>query len=367
MLQHTSKVAFMQSIEQFDQFLKHYWYDLVLSLSSSLLVYLLAFLFFEKSPFCRRPEKPKKLEKKDLHLPSYVSSEVAQCVLDPSTVSQFNADQLTEEVCMCLVKENPKIMHYLKDRYKTELVCLAAFMEDRSIIDYIPCAVRSTEMWDYSLACSESDKTLFEDVPIDKITNQTLNHYCNTELVDFSLLTQQQRFASYQSICNIILDDKKEEPVSEFIDLEKSSGYLQEFVDFVIDNKININLFRFMGFLLTGKKVSQIAEINQIKLVKLTNYSELHRSIQYEDGKNVDIHPFKPYGSSGPYGHFTPGGLSFTSMCHSIKWPHYSSEIGEYYWRRPVTLEDDAQVSIELYFKLKADSLILGPRQVFQS
>ena len=90
-----------------------------------------------------------------------------------------------------------------------------------------------------------------------------------------------------------------------------------------------------------------------MRFYKITNESEFHHGLQYQDGLNVDPVPFSPEGDC------VPGGIYFARE-DILAFLNYGP------WIREVTIPDDAQMVEnpgDHPRKWRADRVILGPRR----
>jgi hypothetical protein len=136
----------------------------------------------------------------------------------------------------------------------------------------------------------------------------------------------------------------------------------------VINNIFQSNsLDKYDKIELSGKIFNQFAKFHNMELVKLTNVNELHNGYQFKGGLNEDTLRFMPYGSC------SAGGIYFIPKTDELLWYKYADKV--MYWRRSVTVPDDARVYIECHYdngfwsekrlvvKFKANKIILGERE----
>lgn len=98
-----------------------------------------------------------------------------------------------------------------------------------------------------------------------------------------------------------------------------------------------------------------MGESTKTKFYKITNRTEQHHGMKYQDGLNVDVLPFNPRGSC------SAGGIYFTTLKHILHFQNFGC------WVREVELPENELVWEEKgpYFvvKYKAHSVILKPRR----
>lgn len=100
----------------------------------------------------------------------------------------------------------------------------------------------------------------------------------------------------------------------------------------------------------SGEEFNRIANEQQIKFYKLTNFDEYHNSFQFNDGLNIDTVPFNPLHQC------SPGGIYFTETKLLRHWT------SRHVFIREVIIPDDAKVYVEQQ-KFKANKIILKPRK----
>lgn len=93
-----------------------------------------------------------------------------------------------------------------------------------------------------------------------------------------------------------------------------------------------------------------------VKFWKITSGDEKHHGFQYVTGLNIDSVPFSPEDDC-------LSGLHFTSTEYVTKWSNIYTRDDDM-WIRPVTIPDDAKVVVYSNWKIKADRIILGPKQL---
>lgn len=284
---------------------------------------------------------------------------------NPQEVHKLSADFLTESTCIDLIKVNPNILKYLPQRYLTECVCLTAFLKYRftnaSITLSIPARVRCSEMWQSVI---ELGVCMIEDIPVDLITTSIIQAYAknclkNRSHMDLSLFNKEQRELIYQMLFEHLTIHN-----THVLDHVSKKFPFNELVDFMVNvqsgKKRLIGLYQFQGIELTGSQANELG--SNLKFIKLTNYTEKHRNIQYKDGNNeaeqpFDIHQLSSY-----------GGIYFTTQCKEYMWLKYNNnakydDIGNMYWRRPLTLPPNARVCVESNHYIKCDVCVLGQRE----
>lgn len=283
----------------------------------------------------------------------------------PHEVANLSADFLSSDMCIALVKTNPNVLQYLPERYRTEIVCLTAFLKSREkgifIVDQIPIGVRYSEMWEVALNNTTSLCFDIDNIPINLVTPSIVKICAqrslkNRFLLTLSSFTKEQRELVYPILFEYLITNK-----SLILNCAKKEIHLfNEMVEFIIafqsDKKSNIDLYQFQGIELTGSQANQLGK--NLKFTKLTNYTEKHRDRQYNDGKIEAIQPFEIYEP------LSSGAIYFTTRCKEHMWSKYESgDIGKLYWRRSVTLPPEARVCVESDHYIKCDGYTLGPRE----
>lgn len=106
---------------------------------------------------------------------------------------------------------------------------------------------------------------------------------------------------------------------------------------------------------ISGEKFNLLTKEFNFKFYKLTNKEEIHRSMKYQTGLNIDTERLMDYTNSS--------GLHFTSEENVDMWEKSLISIGKpVYYKRQVTIPDDAEVYCE-YTKFKTNKFILSERQ----
>lgn len=291
---------------------------------------------------------------------------IKYCKANPSHVEKLGPDALTEQTCIELVEANPDVLAYLQNRFRTEEVCVRAFLKKRDILRHIPAGARMEDMWTLAVKQGESS---FDVIPINKITDDTVKAYAWGKFaITLSLLTKAQRDIVYPILLERLVDDSRLSVKALVIKEAAHPALFAEYITYLSTHSLVpqgagakakfVTLFRFEGIELTGAQATQIAANSEEKLIKLTNYSEKHRHVQYKDGKNEDVQAF----NTSQYA--SAGGLYCTTDAHKGNWLNYNnSDVGAMYWRRPVTFEKDARVYIESDHKIKCNAFLLGARE----
>ena len=104
---------------------------------------------------------------------------------------------------------------------------------------------------------------------------------------------------------------------------------------------------------MSGRIFNRFVEKFDVKLVKLTNKSEIHNGVQFVTGPNEDPLVFDTRENC------SPGGIYLTD---SENQAHWIGALGDIFWARPAKIPDDAQVHIEPDNKIKVSKVILGER-----
>lgn len=283
-------------------------------------------------------------------------------------IKDLSADFLTDQMCLNFVKANPLILKHLHERYRTEIVCLTAFLKSRSlgyqndIVKHIPFGIRCPEMWE--IAIENCSSNLF-DVPFNSVTltmsHNSFKHFLASESkIKLSWLTKKQREIFFTLLFEHVTNNKLSF-FSDFIERETLPEHFTEMVDFMItlynnNQKIHLDLYQFKDIQLTGSQANQLGK--NMKFTKLTNFTEKHRHCQYQDGqiyaeKPFDIYEPEPIGS-----------IYITTMCKEHIWSQYKgNDIGDLCWRRPVILPPNASVCVRSDHYIKCDTCILGKRE----
>jgi len=129
----------------------------------------------------------------------------------------------------------------------------------------------------------------------------------------------------------------------------------EKIINFYLKYSPVINPFDFKYYTLTGIQFNKLIKASNITLVRLTNMTELHRTIQYVNGINIDTNNFYPHGNC------FSGGLYFIPMDSIKHWKNYNNDIGDMVWKRKVTILRDSIVYIEKN-KFKTNKFMLGKR-----
>lgn len=105
--------------------------------------------------------------------------------------------------------------------------------------------------------------------------------------------------------------------------------------------------------LITGRQFNKLTR--GVRFYKLTFPNELHRGFIYQSGLNVDTENFVPFPHCA--------GLHFTEERFIGEWLDLHQRWGTpLKYKREVKLADHAKVYF-MYDEVKADQLILGPRE----
>jgi hypothetical protein len=107
-----------------------------------------------------------------------------------------------------------------------------------------------------------------------------------------------------------------------------------------------------MGRLIKG------GDLDQHRLYRITNFSEIHNGFRYNTGTNEDNLPFNPSGSC------SSGGLYFFDIKYIVQY-HNSNCDG--YWIRGVSLDNDEEIWDEENGKYKAHTITLGERTILDN
>jgi len=113
----------------------------------------------------------------------------------------------------------------------------------------------------------------------------------------------------------------------------------------------NENIDNLNQVTLTGIQFNKL--MKKMTFVRLTNKNEIHRTIHYVTGENIDIVPFNSTNEKS--------GLYFIELEQMYNWLNYSPDIGEMYWIRKVTIPNDALIYVEKN-KFKTNKFILSER-----
>lgn len=125
----------------------------------------------------------------------------------------------------------------------------------------------------------------------------------------------------------------------------------------MFQNKHN-SLYKYERYIekeVTGKLFNQI--FRNASLVKLTNLTENHNGLKFDDDLNIDILSFNTNTTC------SAGGIYFIEEHNMHKWIFYNIKVGFMYHVRKVTIPDDARVFIESD-KFKTDKIIFGPKKL---
>lgn len=289
------------------------------------------------------------------------SSVIGYYIQYPQQLSAESADFFNEKNCLEIVTSNINGLNHIPERYRTETVCMVAFLKHRMVDDRIvrsiPFYLRCPEMW---VSAIEQGASSIESVPINMVTPDVVCAYVKycfsrCKRVELSLFTQKQRELIYPMLYEHVT--KGNLFIMECV--EKSS-FLGELVESMIainqTRSGSLNLYQFKGIELTGLQANQIG--HQLKFIKLTYYGENHNGLQYNDGKNDAKPPFDIYE------HMAVGGIYFTTKCKEKIFTAKYDGSGEkkLYWRRPIILEPNARICVESDHHIKCNTFILGQR-----
>lgn len=222
---------------------------------------------------------------------------------------------VTEKMSEDAVDKEPEMIQYVPDRMKTSKMCENAVAKKPKLLYHVPDELKTSKMCENAI---EKSPELLYNVPIDLRTSKMCEYAVVRKPSMLLYVPIKLRTPEMYTICK---------------------------------NDTN-GLNNLIGVTMTGKQFNEL--FNDIVFYKLTSKSEIHNDFKFVTGLNTDTVPFTTYCTC------CPGGIYFTAKNNLHQWITYKSEPMVY--KRLITIPDDANVHFEKD-KLKADKLILGPKQ----